>query len=92
MRFLPFFTVAVCLSLFFSCNSRSRRQREEKVAQANTGTHTGRIVTPGGTISEIVCALIACSSIVATDKAGAPPPRTEALLLIQVNNQKIIWI
>ena len=61
----------------FSCNSNAVRQ--EEVGQATSEQDEKKIVTLGGTITEIVCALGACSSIVATDMTSTYPPEVKDL-------------
>lgn len=65
---------------FAACSSGSAEQKQDAVPQAE------RIITIGGTITEISCALGVCDQIVATDKTSTYPENMQELPSVGYRN------
>ncbi|MDF9796186.1 iron complex transport system substrate-binding protein [Catalinimonas alkaloidigena] len=76
MRTLFLYTASClfALAFFFGCASKSA-----DAPQATEANKSERIITIGGTITEITCALGACDQIVATDRTSTYPPEMQSL-------------
>ncbi|MEK6480204.1 ABC transporter substrate-binding protein [Catalinimonas sp. 4WD22] len=79
--FLPTATCLIALMLFFGCAYKSADN-----PQTIESSKQERIITIGGTITEITCALGAGEQIVATDRTSTYPPEMQSLTSIGYRN------